>query len=44
MWNKLKFKAFSLVASLAYLIALTEISTNSFWVSYQPEIPEELQR
>ncbi|MCP1356120.1 cyclic lactone autoinducer peptide [Aneurinibacillus migulanus] len=44
MLTKLKSKTFTWVASLAYLVALTEISTNSFWVSYQPEIPEELQR
>ncbi|WP_081413372.1 cyclic lactone autoinducer peptide [Aneurinibacillus terranovensis] len=44
MWRILRSKAFKCVASLAYLVALTDVSANSWFVAYQPEIPEELQK
>lgn len=44
MMKKLKATAFTYAASFAYLFALADIGTNSWFVSYQPEIPEELQK
>ncbi|MED0677641.1 MULTISPECIES: cyclic lactone autoinducer peptide [Aneurinibacillus] len=44
MWQKMKGKMFGGIASIAYLLALTGISTNSWWTSYEPEIPKELQK
>ncbi|WP_170230411.1 cyclic lactone autoinducer peptide [Aneurinibacillus danicus] len=43
MWEKMKAKACTMMASVVSLIALADIGTNSWWAIYQPEIPEELQ-
>jgi cyclic lactone autoinducer peptide len=44
MWKIMKAKMFTGIAAFAYLIALTGISINSYFLSYEPEIPEELQK
>lgn len=43
MLKNVKLRLLTKVASLLTLVALTEVSTNSIWYLYEPEVPKSLK-
>jgi len=44
MFKNVKTRLFTMVASLLTIVALTEVSTNSIWYLYEPEVPKSLKK